>query len=244
MPPVSQKPVSGESFAGRVLLALETEAFALRRAETAASLADSVLTVAESLLEENPGSPGAKTIPGAGLIPGAGAGEPADPKLQAQVRLLLERATFDGRPMFDGGFSLRVGGGRLDLPDLAASPPSREALALAHRGVVEFKTDTLADRLAVVEAAIHTTSLTRPIIEQETPTPSPPRGRFVDPRRLNRSASPPPAQCENQVCFNRAGILPAVRAQPEDVRRTTSRLALRTNGGLEARPTERVDVIA
>jgi len=147
-----------------VLAALEAESYTLRRADHAASTADGYLAEASSLLTDNAGLE-VQLANTAGLAPGE-----AD-VLRAQVAgnqqavaRITGTAAFNGVPLFDGSFQLRVGGGQLALPDLANSVPTREALTTLRGQVGAFSKNVIGSRLAVVEATLQSTAQTQSMI--------------------------------------------------------------------------------
>ncbi|MEO1237211.1 MAG: hypothetical protein AAFX76_10520 [Planctomycetota bacterium] len=122
-----------------VLESLDAEAAVLRRAGAVARTADASLAEAETLLHRL-----------------------TDPRNnpRAAVTRVVSAAAFDGVPLFDGRYSLRVGGGQLSLPDLVTSAPTRRALAALRGEIDAFRTDVVETRLGVVEATIQNANQT------------------------------------------------------------------------------------
>ncbi len=149
---------------GAVLEALEAEAFTLRRVDTIASTAEGVLSVASDLLNDNAGLE-VQLANTASLAPGeADALRNQFAANQQSVARLTSTAAFAGVKLFDGRYSLQVGGGKLHLPDLASSLPTRQALATLRGEVGAFQKNIVSSRLQVVEATIHSTAQTRSMI--------------------------------------------------------------------------------
>lgn len=155
--------ISSENL-GAVLEALEAEAFTLRRVDTIASTADGYLSVASDLLNDNAGLE-VQLANTAGLVPGeADALRTQFTANQQSVARLTNTAAFAGVKLFDGRYSLQVGGGKLQLPDLASSLPTQQALATLRGEVGAFQQNIVSSRLQVVEATIQSTAQTRSMI--------------------------------------------------------------------------------
>lgn len=147
-----------------VLEALEAEAYTLRRVDTIASTADGYLSVASDLLNDNAGL-AVQLANTTGLAPGeADALRNQFTTNRQSVARLTSTAAFAGVPLFDGRYSLQVGGGKLQLPDLVSSDPTRQALAVLRGEVGAFQKNIVSDRLQVVEATILSAAQTRSMI--------------------------------------------------------------------------------
>lgn len=155
--------ISAENLSA-VLEALESEAYVLRRVETIAHTADGYLAVASDLLDDNESiviqltNPTMRASGQARMLR-----DQAAANRQAVARI-TSTAAFAGVKLFDGRYTLRVGGGRLDLPNLTNAPPTLHALAALREQVHAFKNDVVARRLEVVQATIMSTAQTRSMI--------------------------------------------------------------------------------
>jgi len=147
-----------------VLEALEAEAFTLRRVNTIVNTADGYLSVASDLLTDNAGLE-MQLANTAGLAAGeADALRQQVAANQQSVGRVTQSANFAGVPLFDGRYALQVGGGKLALPDLVTSEPTRQALATLRGEVGAFQKNIVSSRLQVVEATIQSTAQTRSMI--------------------------------------------------------------------------------
>lgn len=147
-----------------VLAALEAEAYTLRRADAVAATADGVLAEASGLLIDNQGLE-VQLANTAGLA--AGEAEVLAYQVTANrqaVARLTGNAAFNGVPLFDGSMRLRVGGGQLDLPAIAGSVPTQQALATLRGQIGAFQGNVIAGRLRVVEATLESTAQTQSMI--------------------------------------------------------------------------------
>ncbi|MEM9915542.1 MAG: flagellin [Planctomycetota bacterium] len=148
-----------------VLEALEAEAYTLRRAGTAAGTADGYLAAASDLLVDNAGLE-VQLANTAGLAPGeADALRAQFTANQQAVTRITGNAAFNGVKLFNGTYSLQVGGGRLELPDLANSVPTQQALSALRGEVGAFQKNIIGARLEVVEATLQSTAQTRSMIQ-------------------------------------------------------------------------------
>ena len=145
----------------RVLAALEAEAQTLRHAEAAAGLADQTLDMSGRHARA------AADLATRLLRP---AELTADQVVQLRDQLadhhlavarITSAAAYRGVPLFDGQYRLRVGGGKLDLPNLARSAPTLHALDTLRGDVQHFRQNVVAQRLHSVEAALQRTAQTR-----------------------------------------------------------------------------------
>ena len=145
----------------RVLAALAAEADTLRHAQAVAGLADQTLDASGRHARA------AADLAQQLLRPAELA---ADQVLELRGRLadhhlalarLTSAAAYRGVPLFDGQCRLRVGGGRLDLPDLVRSAPTLHALATLRGEVHRFRQHVVAPRLDRVEAALQRTAQTQ-----------------------------------------------------------------------------------
>lgn len=155
--------ISSENLSA-VLKALEAEAYTLRRVDRVASTADGYLASAGDLLTDN-AQLEAQLANTAGLAPGeAEALRSQIAANQQSAARITSTAAFAGVPLFDGSMTLQVGGGRLELPDLASSAPTRQALATLRGQVGAFQKNVVGSRLEVVEATLVSTAQTRSMI--------------------------------------------------------------------------------
>jgi hypothetical protein len=150
-----------------VIEALESEAYALRRAGTVASTAQAVLIQADDRLSE--GVELAERLAGRTSMD-----DQQFHKLHRQVRdgraavvRLTRNAAFAGVPLFDGRYRLQVGGGKLELPDLRHSVPTLAALRILRSQVETFRASVIDPRLAVVEATLVSTAQTRSMVSDQ-----------------------------------------------------------------------------
>lgn len=91
-----------------VLAALEAEAYALQRADAVASTADGALAQASALLTDNAGLE-VQLANTAGLAPGEADVLRAQTQSNQQaIARITHAAAFNGVPLFDGSFKLRV----------------------------------------------------------------------------------------------------------------------------------------
>ena len=152
-----------------VIAALEAEADTLRHADAAADAADRALigvaghTDAAATLAQRLGRPD-----------GLAAGQVLElshrlKEHRLAVARLASAAAYRGVPLFDGRYRLRVGGGKLELPDLVRSLPTQHALATLRGEVNQFRHRFINDRLTVVQATLQRTAQTRTML-LETPT--------------------------------------------------------------------------
>lgn len=148
----------------RVLTLLEAEAFTLRRADEVTRTADGYLATASDLLSEN----AALEVR---LANTAGLSSPEAKALQSQVTTnqqavahVTSAAAFNGVPLFDGEFSINVGGGSLSLPDLVSSVPTQAALATLRGQIGAYQKHVIGSRLNVVETTIENTLQARSLI--------------------------------------------------------------------------------
>ena len=96
---------------------------------TVAGTADGYLAAASDLLVDNAGRE-VQLANTAGLAPGEADALRAQFAANEQaVTRITGNAAFNGVKLFNGTYSLQVGGGRLELPDLANSVPTQQALA-------------------------------------------------------------------------------------------------------------------
>lgn len=147
-----------------VLAALEAEATTLRRADAVAGAADGVLAEASNLLIDNQGLE-VQLANTAGLA--AGEAEVLTSQVTANrqaVARLTGNAAFNGVALFDGSMRLRVGGGQLDLPAIAGSVPTQQALATLRGQIGAFQSNVISGRLSVVEATLESTAQTQSMI--------------------------------------------------------------------------------
>lgn len=150
---------------GAVLEALEAEAYTLRRVDTITSTADGYLAAASDLLVDNAGLE-IQLANTAGLAPGeADALRAQFTANQQSVARITGNAAFNGVKLFNGTYSLQVGGGKLELPNLAHSAPTQQALAALRGEVGAFQKNIVGRRLQVVEATIQSTAQTRSMIQ-------------------------------------------------------------------------------
>ncbi|MBB6430634.1 flagellin [Algisphaera agarilytica] len=155
--------ISSENLAA-VLEALEAEAYTLRRVDTIASTADGYLSAASDLLVVNAGLE-VQLSNTAGLAPGeAEALRNQFAANQQAVTRITNSAAFNGVKLFNGTYSLQVGGGRLELPNLASSVPTQQALATLRGEIGAFQKNIVSSRLQVVEQTIQSTAQTRSMI--------------------------------------------------------------------------------
>ncbi|MEM1108043.1 MAG: flagellin [Planctomycetota bacterium] len=147
-----------------VLASLEAEADTLRRADAVANTAEGALATASDLLIDNAGLE-VRLANTAGLAPGeAEALRIQFAANQQAATRITGNAAFAGVPLFDGNFSLQVGGGRLELPDLVTSAPTQQALATLRGEIGAFQTNIVGSRLQIVEATILSTAQTQSMI--------------------------------------------------------------------------------
>ncbi|MEM9417437.1 MAG: flagellin [Planctomycetota bacterium] len=155
--------ISSENLAA-VLEALEAEAYTLRRVDTIASTADGYLSAASDLLVDNAGLE-VQLANTAGLAPGeAEALRNQFTANQQAVTRITNSAAFNGVKLFNGTYSLQVGGGKLALPNLATSVPTQQALATLRGEIGAFQKNIVGSRLQVVEQTIQSTAQTRSMI--------------------------------------------------------------------------------
>lgn len=155
--------ISSENLSA-VLEALEAEAYTLRRVDTVANTADGYLAAAADLLTDNAGLE-LQLANTAGLAPGEAEALRSRVAANRQsAARITSTAAFAGVPLFDGAFTLRVGGGRLELPDLATSAPTRNALATLRGEIGAFQKNIVGSRLRVVEATLLSAAQTRSMI--------------------------------------------------------------------------------
>ena len=147
-----------------VMAALEAEALTLRRADAVANTADGVLAEASGLLVDNRALE-VQLANTAGLS--AGEAQALSSQITANnqaVARLTDTAAFNGVPLFDGTLRLRVGGGELDLPALAGSVPTQQALAALRGEIGAFQSNVIAGRLGVVEASLESAAQTQSMV--------------------------------------------------------------------------------
>lgn len=148
----------------RVLTLLEEEAFTLRRADDIAQTADGYLATASDLMAQNNGLE-------VQLANTAGLSAAEVKALQSQVTTnqqtiahVTSAAAFNGVPLFDGQFSITVGGGSLSLPDLVSSAPTQAALSALRGQIGAYQKHVIGSRLNVVETTIQNTLQARGLI--------------------------------------------------------------------------------
>ena len=129
-------PPASPSRIAAVVRQLEVEADTLGHAGRATDAAAGVLDRVQALHRRDADATGVSDASGAG-------------------HALTRDARFDDRPLFDGRFSVHVGGGRLDLPDFTTAPPQPDAVGRARDLVAGFKRDVIDRRLGIVRQAIH-----------------------------------------------------------------------------------------
>ena len=96
---------------------------------------------------------------------------------RAAGHALTRGARFEDRPLFDGRYSIHVGGGRLDLPDFTTAPPTPEAVGSLRDTLVGFKRDVIDRRLGIVRQAIHHAVDAAAVFLHD---PTRPTGRLLD----------------------------------------------------------------
>ncbi|MEM8738517.1 MAG: hypothetical protein AAGG38_08585 [Planctomycetota bacterium] len=143
------------------MTALDAEANTLRRAQAAVRTADRHLVETSDLLADAAAlraqldrrSRAASDVLLARLM-----------NTRAAITRITTTAAFQGVPLFDGRYSLRVGGGRLELPDLVHSAPTRAALALLRGELEDFDAGIVSPRLQVVQDTLRSTATAGPLI--------------------------------------------------------------------------------